>query len=521
MLSFSERKKLFEKNKIIINKSDTKKENLNKSFAKDSKKEDNNAFQRAQTVRDNNPFLDMMNQKKLINQINKEIQDNKIIKEKRKNDAKKDEKNKNEVKSDNKNPVVSNKFLLKRATCIIDKEIKIETKEEKKEIKETKEIKKENKEETKEKEIKKENKEETKEAKEIKKENKKEAKETKEETKEIKKEPKEETKETKAKKILSNNNYQNYMTYNPQKRNSSTPILDILEIKSDNKEDNSESFDYFKAVKEDFAEFGEERKYNSNNIEKGKQFFKHRYTKEKIDEIDSTIKKMAAGQMSLPDIKKNPFVSRSSTAFAYLKSKNYNNYERESEARKCQTEFLLIVEKAIISFNIKKYTESYTYLINSGIIKDSSEFGEFLLVVSGFDKTIVGEFLAKEKKPNENKEILNSFINAIDMNYNNIGFLECLRFLLTRLILPKDANLILVIMDTFSEKFFENNKNDKNFVKIFSSTNAVYLLVSTIMALNTMFTRTDIKNMNVIKKPEFISMNKDISPEYVDELYDA
>jgi hypothetical protein len=143
MLSFSERNKLFEKNKIIINKSDTKKENLNKSFAKDSKKEDNNAFQRAQTVRDNNPFLDMMNQKKLINQINKEIQDNKIIKEKRKNDAKKDEKNKNEVKSDNKNPVVSNKFLLKRATCIIDKEIKIETKEEKKEIKEAKEIKKE------------------------------------------------------------------------------------------------------------------------------------------------------------------------------------------------------------------------------------------------------------------------------------------------------------------------------------------------------------------------------------------
>ena len=40
------------------------------------------------------------------------------------------------------------------------------------------------------------------------------------------------------------------------------------------------------------------------------------------------------------------------------------------------------------------------------------------------------------------------------------------------------------------------------------------------MALNTMFTMTDIKNMNVIKKPEFISMNKDISTEYVDELYD-
>ena len=220
---------------------------------------------------------------------------------------------------------------------------------------------------------------------------------------------------------------------------------------------------------------------------------------------------------NIPNLKEK-FSNRSSTA----SFKSNTNYERESEERKCQTEFLLITEKAIISFNMKKYQESYTYLENSGVIKNLDEFGEFLLVVSGFDKVIMGEFLAKEKPPNDKKEILNSFINSIDMNCKNkkIIFLDCLRFLLTRLILPKDANLILVIMDKFSEIFYNKNREDKEFLKIFKDTNAIYLLVSTILALNTMFTRKDIKNMNVIKKDEFKSMNKDIDPNYINKLYD-
>jgi len=75
-------------------------------------------------------------------------------------------------------------------------------------------------------------------------------------------------------------------------------------------------------------------------------------------------------------------------------------------------------------------------------------------------------------------------------------------------------------MDKFSENFFETNKNDKKFISIFKNPNAIYLLVSTILALNTMFTRKDIKNMNVIKKEEFKNMNHDIDSDYVDRLYD-
>ena len=451
MLSFLERKKLFEKNKN--NKAETKKENLNKSFANDKKKDNNNNddIQKSQTLRESNPFVQMMNSKKSNNQTNKEdIKDNKNKTEKGKNNEKKEEKTKTQVTSDNNNKKKDekNEIEIKRKNCLNDKDSEIQDK-----------------------------------------------------------------------KNITSKNSKNYSSFNPERRNTSIPLLDLYGKNSDNKEDTSERFDYSKTIKDDFAEFEKTRKFNSKNIDKGKQYFKQRYIQEKLDEIDTTIQRITS--IELPDSKKFDFNGRASVTLALLKSKsNNNNYEKESEARKCQTEFLLIVEKAIISFNIKKYLESFTYLKNSGVIKNLSEFGEFLLVVSGFDKSIVGEFLAKEKPPNEKKEILNSFINAIDMNYKKINFLECLRFLLTRLILPKDANLILVIMDTFSERFFENNKQDQNFVKIFKSTNAVYLLVSTILALNTMFTRKDIKNMNVIKKPEFLSMNKDIEPGYVEKLYD-
>ena len=257
-------------------------------------------------------------------------------------------------------------------------------------------------------------------------------------------------------------------------------------------------------------------KYNFRNIDEGKQYFKERYIKEKLEEINTTIKRLSYSK----DLEKefnNPLRHSLQTLSNKL---SFDNYEKETERRKCETEFLLIIEKSIISFNLKKYQESYTYLENSGVIKNLDEYGTFLLVVNGFDKSILGEFLAKEKPLNENKDIINSFISSIDLNYKNNSFLECLRFLLTRIILPKDANLILIIMDKFSEKYFICNKHDEKFVAIFCNINAIYLLVSTILALNTMFTRKDIKNMNIIKKDEFKSMNKDIDSSYLDELYD-
>ena len=235
------------------------------------------------------------------------------------------------------------------------------------------------------------------------------------------------------------------------------------------------------------------RRYDKNNVNKiGKKSFKLRYIKNKLTS-------------------KNNFP---------LNKEQDNNLDKNRILRKYKTNFILTVEKSILSFNIKNFKDSYEILKNSDIIKNIAEYGEILLVVSGFDKFLVGEFLAKQKYPNDKKEVLNNFIESINMKISENSFLDSLRFLFSRLILPKDANLILEIMDKFSVNFFDVNKEDEKFVETFKSSDKIYLLVSTILALNTMFTRKYIKIKNVIKKEEFIKMNGELSKDFLEKLYD-
>jgi hypothetical protein len=256
-------------------------------------------------------------------------------------------------------------------------------------------------------------------------------------------------------------------------------------------------------IEENAYEFNEdyykERRYDKNNVERGKKFFKLRYIKNKLKQNSANLEKKqkeqkeAGNGMEIDDTLQQP------------------NYDKERILRKFNSDFIIIIEKSIISFNVKNYKESYEFLLSSGIIKNEGEYGEFLLVVSGFDKFLIGEFLAKQKFPNDKKLVLNNFIESINMKKKETKFIDCLKFLFSRIILPKDANLILEIMDKFSINYFETNKDNEEFVDIFKSSDKVYLLVSTILALNTMFTRKDIKIKNVIKKDEFIKMNSEIS----------
>ena len=242
------------------------------------------------------------------------------------------------------------------------------------------------------------------------------------------------------------------------------------------------------------------RRYDKNNVESGKKFFKLRFLKTKLDTINNNLNIMNNNNKK--------------------KDESQLNVEKERYLRQYNSDFILTLEKSILSFNVKNYKDSYETLKNSLIIKSIKEYGEFLLVVGGFDKFLIGEFLAKQKYPNDKKDVLNNFIESINMKYPDISFLDCLRFLFTRLNLPKDANLILEIMDKFSVNYFEVNKINQEFIDIFKSSDKIYLLVSTILALNTMFTRKDIKIKNVIKKDEFIKMNADLPKDYLDKLYD-
>ena len=266
-------------------------------------------------------------------------------------------------------------------------------------------------------------------------------------------------------------------TYNDNDNNIDPLLSSILA------ENDIDHFDELKFVN---------RKYNKNNINNGKKFFKIRFIKKKLNK----------------DKKK------------YSMEGQISKFDKDNNSLLHSKDFLLILEKSIFSFNQKNFKESYNILKNSEIINSIKEFGEFLLVVSGFDKYLIGEFLAKEKYPNEKGEVLKSFIGNIYMNNKNISLLECIRFLLSRINLPKDANLILVIMECFTNAFFKTNQNSEEFISIFgNNSDNIYLLISTLLALNTMFTRKDIKNMNSIKKDEFIKMNKSIDSKYLGKLY--
>ena len=244
------------------------------------------------------------------------------------------------------------------------------------------------------------------------------------------------------------------------------------------------------------------RKYNSKNIEKGKKFFGERFI---------SFLKLQKQNNKPPDINIKTIQSKVSFSIDKIELKKK---EEERKELKYSSLFTNKTDKAIFSFNIKKYDNAYQELLSTGIILNEDEFAEFILVFPGFDKSIIGEFLAKEKSLNKKFVILKAYMKKID--FKDEYFLDSLRFLLNRMKLPIDSSLILGIIDEFTKAYYEDNKDNKNF----KDSDSLYLLASTIMALNTMFTRTDIKNMNMIEKPEFIKMNSDCDKDFLSKLYD-
>ena len=347
-------------------------------------------------------------------------------------------------------------------------------------------------------------------------------------------------KKEKEKKIINNSNKEKNINIYEEKEeiNKNNNITNLNNIRSS---------EYTKKMK-DLFDYDEEenliktfnsedfsiRRYDSNTIDSGKKFFKFRFIKNKVENflkisrittINTSINNKLFTDKSLSTStiglsrSNNSIIKKNYSFKNDFSISNMNSYDKEKEIRVYSSEFLKLVEKAIFSFNLKKYKESYGYLLKSGIIYNPEEYGEFLLVTSGFDKNIIGEFLSKNHPPNEKKEVLNSFTSCIDVEYPTKKLLDCARFLFSKVNLPKDANLILEIINSFSLHYFNENKGNEDFLKIFKTSNNIYLLLSTILAVNTMFIRTDIKNVNVITKEEFIKMNKDISSNVVENIY--
>ena len=136
------------------------------------------------------------------------------------------------------------------------------------------------------------------------------------------------------------------------------------------------------------------------------------------------------------------------------------------------------------------------------------EFGEFLLVIDGFDKDKITDFLSDEN----NIDIFENYLDCINMDINNTPFLNTLKFFLSCLNFPKKE-----IIQKFSSKYFNLNKDIQIFNKNYKSLEAFSSLVTNIILINNIFIGKE--KSNIIKIDNFIKMNKDIEKKLCQNLY--
>ena len=268
---------------------------------------------------------------------------------------------------------------------------------------------------------------------------------------------------------------------------------------------------------DDFDEINyQNRKYNSNNLENSKKFFKFRYLKEKIKEAQernaSNIKNENENILliKLNAIEKEKLLKYENLLLTYEKTK-------EKNIQKYSRLFLILIEKSIFYFNIEQFKESYSILLNNGIIKNPFEFGEILYTINGYDKELIGDYLTKNEELNEKIEIIKGLINTIEMDkFENI--MDCFKYICCKISIPKDTRVKTLVINQISSCYYEEHKNSDNFKKKFKNDQkniGIFLnaIINTINSLD----KGDFK----IKLKDFTIMVDFIEKEEMTKIYEA
>lgn len=256
---------------------------------------------------------------------------------------------------------------------------------------------------------------------------------------------------------------------------------DNINMKNDNNDINDyEDSEYLEII----SDKQKPNRYTINNMVEGHEFFKFRYICMKLREI------YTSGLKQILD----------------------NNLQLRSDDRQVihfSRIFLIKIETAFFQFNMSKFNESYLTLKDSGIIYDEEEFAEILILFFGFDKAIIGEFLSKNKGMNKGLCMLLFFMHKLD--FENMDFLYAFRFLWQTVIPPKDTNLVLEIIDIFTNVYEKDNPD-------YYSSDELYILCSTIMALNTSLHK-NIATIKPLPLETFIKMNSTINRDDLVYIY--
>ena len=278
---------------------------------------------------------------------------------------------------------------------------------------------------------------------------------------------------------------------------------------------------------EDFDEKNyQNRKYNSSNFEQGKKFFQMRYIKNKLNSFikskstDIKVEKNIIPQLDEKEKQKLDLYENLSL-----------NHKKTSQIniQKYYSIFLILLEKSIFYFNSEKLKESYDVLYNYDIIKNEAEFGEMLLIISGYDKNLIEEnVFIKEGKD----EIIKGFLNSIEMSlFKNL--FDCYKFINSRVIIPPNEINKNLILNTITDLYYNENKDNENIKDIYKNRDNIFIFINTLFTWNVLKSENikmgldDLKSCIPFLDDKEINklynkMNKEfeLSTDYISELYE-
>lgn len=185
------------------------------------------------------------------------------------------------------------------------------------------------------------------------------------------------------------------------------------------------------------------KKYKQEDIAENRYEFEKNYVRTNIDKLN--------------EMKMKNYVLNSSTV------SNKGNANNIGKMNRFTSYYRKKVETAIFLFNTNQYEKAYNSLIESEIIqKRKDEFAKALLLISGFDKILIGDFLSGESRPNENFSVAKLFIKQL--NFDGDDLIDSLRFLLSVLVLPlTDMQKVKNILKIFSTVYFNDSKDETKY----------------------------------------------------------
>eukprot|EP00357_Protocruzia_adherens_P030422 CAMPEP_0114996366 /NCGR_PEP_ID=MMETSP0216-20121206/14262_1 /TAXON_ID=223996 /ORGANISM="Protocruzia adherens, Strain Boccale" /LENGTH=1486 /DNA_ID=CAMNT_0002360545 /DNA_START=178 /DNA_END=4638 /DNA_ORIENTATION=+ len=179
-----------------------------------------------------------------------------------------------------------------------------------------------------------------------------------------------------------------------------------------------------------------------------------------------------------------------------------------------QAELRAMLEGAIMIFNAnpKRFFEFATH---GSFISDSPhELAEFMLTTDGLDKELVGEILGHTSE--RSSDILGEYCKLF--NFKDQAFDEALRLFLWTFRLPKEAQQIDRIIESFSLAFDHDNPG------LFDHSDTAYILAYSLIMLHTDAHSAKIAQKRKMTKAQFITSNREakssLPDDYLEKMYD-